>query len=169
MFLENITIHPLIYCASAVSQFLELTDEPLKGINIDTLKVNIKTMICLELENHVLVSARNRSNYRLKGILHGCSWRFYKLFALLNDVGRVEDPNFFVLSCMSFGPDSCFDGTRKGLAITNDCLKFLRTFNSLYFSKTVDSYADNNGIGVITQRIAQGTLRDRLYNASNFA
>lgn len=115
-----------------------------------------------------MVSARNRPNYRLKGILHGCSWRFYKLYALLNDVGRVEDPNFFVLSWMPFGPDSLVDGSRRSLAIMNDCLKFLRSFNSLYFSKTVDSYADNHGIGVIIKRVAEGTLRDRLYNVSVF-
>lgn len=73
-----------------MAQFLELANEPLK-----------------EYENYVLMSARNRPNFRLKGILHGCSWRFCKLFALLNDVGRVDDPNFFVLSWMPFGPDAC--------------------------------------------------------------
>jgi hypothetical protein len=124
------------------------------------------------------MSARNRPNYRLKGILHGCSWRFYKLFALLNDVGRNEHQDFFVLSWMPFGPDSCgkffkipalsqllflVDGSRRSLSLVNDCLKFLKSFRSLYFSKTVDSFADR-GIGVITHRVTQGTLRDRLYN-----
>lgn len=36
-FLDNITIHPLIYCSPAVGQFLELTDEPLKGLNLRKL------------------------------------------------------------------------------------------------------------------------------------
>ncbi|KAI6177420.1 PX domain-containing protein [Aphelenchoides bicaudatus] len=146
-FLNNITLHPLIFCSPVVAQFLELADEPLK-----------------EYENYVLVAARNREAFRLTSILHGCSWRFYKLFALLNDVGRDEQQDFFVLSWMPFGPDSCIDGSRRSLAILNDCLKFLKGFRSLYFSKSVDSFADH-GIGVITNHVRQGTLRDRLYQS----
>jgi hypothetical protein len=79
---------------------------------------------------------------------------------------------------MPFGPDSCckhffaarafrclVDGSRRTLATLNDSLKFLRTFRSLYFSNSVDSYADTHGVGIITRRLQHGSLRDRLYNA----
>ncbi|KAI6215942.1 hypothetical protein M3Y94_00444300 [Aphelenchoides besseyi] len=147
-FLNNITIHPLIYCTATVSQFLQIADESLK-----------------EYENHVLVSARNKTKYRLIRLWHGCSWRFYKLLASLSDVTQTDDSEAFVLAWMPFGPDSCFDGTRKCQAVLNDCLKFMNGLQFSYLHRSVDSYVDDHGIGVISKRLQQENLRDRLYNS----
>ncbi|KAI6219613.1 PX domain-containing protein kinase-like protein isoform X2 [Aphelenchoides fujianensis] len=148
VFLDNISIHPLIFCTASVARFLELSNEPLK-----------------EYENHVLVSARNNPKYRLISLLHGCGWRFYKLFAQLNDVTRNNDAEVFIMSWMPFGPDSCVDGTRKSVALLNDCLKFLNGLRWPYFNRTCEAFVDDRGLGTINRRLGQGTLRDRLYDS----
>uniref|UniRef100_A0A1I7RZS9 PX domain-containing protein n=1 Tax=Bursaphelenchus xylophilus TaxID=6326 RepID=A0A1I7RZS9_BURXY len=141
-FLRRVACHPFLFCSPTAAQFFELSEECLKNY-----------------ENYILFAARNNPSYRLKRLWHACGWRYYKMHAELTD-SEPHNDNDYVLTWMSYGPDS--DGTdpRKRANLTCDALKFLKELPSNYFAKNLLASADERGVHTISNKLKKGNMRD---------
>ncbi|KAE9556069.1 hypothetical protein FO519_000703 [Halicephalobus sp. NKZ332] len=139
LFLDKITVHPLLYCSSLVYGFF----------------ANNGDAIIKELYQYSMLPLRNYRNYVLGEKLPDLGWRFCKIFS---NVFHVSTKKQEIYVWMSYGADFCCSADEVLLI-----LQFLRNLHCPYLSESNLTFADQNGIGVVKDFLSNGSLRDQLY------